>query len=73
MTMSGSYKSPKIYSRMKDNNTDNLVPVDDNLITILVVLFMALPLVAIFIYYMYTRYTLPGKEYSEQDIESQSS
>ena len=46
---------------------------DDNLITMLVILFIALPLVAIFIYYMYTRYTLPGKEYSEQDIESQSS
>ena len=52
--MSGSYKSPRIYSKIR-NSEDDFVPLDDNLITILGVL-GALPLVAIIIYYMYTYY-----------------
>ena len=52
--MSGPYKSPKIYSRMLDKN--DFVTLDDNLITILGVVFGALPLVLIIIYYMYKYY-----------------
>ena len=67
--MSGSFESPKIYSRMREYKED-FVALDDNLVTALVVVFMALPLVAIIIYLMYTYYILPGKDYSRQNVES---